>query len=118
MSQIKGHVHKLLPKEMAGKFEKRILVINTGGEYPENVPIEFLGNKVGVLDGIEEGDAVTVYYGLRGREWQGRWFASIRGWKVEVTNSAGRRKPDEGYKNPHYSADTENGIGDDDDIPF
>ena len=32
---------------------------------------------------IQVGEELTVHFDIDAREWQGRWFNSIRAWKVE-----------------------------------
>jgi hypothetical protein len=40
------------------------------------------------LDGLNEGDSVAVSYNLRGREWNGKYYVNVQGWKLEKTGSA------------------------------
>ena len=34
---------------------------------------------------IQVGEELTVHFDIDAREWQGRWFNSIRAWKVDAT---------------------------------
>lgn len=73
---------------VSDKFKKRELVIETDEKYPQSVPLEFVQDKIEMLDGINEGDTVTVSYNLRGREWNGKYYVNVQGWRLEKTGSA------------------------------
>ncbi len=73
---------------VSDKFKKRELVIETDEKYPQSVPLEFVQDKTEMLDGINEGDTVTVSYNLRGREWNGKYYVNVQGWRLEKTGSA------------------------------
>jgi translation initiation factor IF-3 len=69
-------------------FKKRELVIITEEQYPQNLLIEFIQEKINLLDKVKIGDKVKVAINLRGREWinpEGkiRYFNSIQGWRIE-----------------------------------
>jgi len=68
-------------------FQKRLLVLTTEEEYPQHLSIEFVQDKVGLLNTYNLGQSVSVGINLRGREWtnpQGetKYFNSIQGWKI------------------------------------
>ena len=70
-------------------FRKRELIVTTAEQYPQDISIEFLQDKVDLLDKYKEGDDVSVSINLRGREWTNkegvtRYFNSISGWKIEA----------------------------------
>lgn len=73
---------------VSDKFKKRELVIETDEKYPQSVPLEFVQDKTEMLDGINEGDTVTVSYNLRGREWNGKYYVNVQGWRLEKNGSA------------------------------
>ena len=73
---------------VSDKFKKREIVIETDEKYPQSVPIEFVQDKTELLDGLNEGDSVAVSYNLRGREWNGKYYVNVQGWKLEKTGSA------------------------------
>lgn len=75
-------------EQIKDTFKKRELVIETDEKYPQSVPIEFVQDKTELLDGLNEGDSVGVSYNIRGREWNGKYYVNIQGWKLEKTGSA------------------------------
>lgn len=69
-------------------FRKRPLVITTEEQYPQHLEIEFVQDKVDLLDEYKVGDSVNININLRGREWvnpQGetKYFNTIQGWRIE-----------------------------------
>jgi hypothetical protein len=104
---IEGTIKKIeATKEYGEKgFKKREAVIETQGEYPQPILVEFVQDKCAILDKFAVGDSVVVDINLRGREWtapdgQVRYFNSIQGWKI--TKNTGEAKP----------------VGKKDDLPF
>jgi hypothetical protein len=96
-------------EQIKDTFKKRELVIETDEKYPQSVPVEFVQDKTELLDGLNEGDSVAVSYNLRGREWNGRYYVNVQGWKLEKTSSAPAPAP--------VTVD-ETDSGADDDLPF
>jgi hypothetical protein len=80
---ITGTVHHVGQTEViSDKFSKRLLVVKTDSEYNSLCPIEFTKDKTALLDGLQIGQSVSVEVNCGGREWQGKYFASITGWKL------------------------------------
>lgn len=96
MSKVIGKVHKILELEtFSSGFQKQSLVIETIGDYPQKIIIEFLKDKIELLDNLKLGEEIEISYNLNGREWtnpQGevKYFNSITGWRVEA---AGEQSP-------------------------
>jgi single-strand DNA-binding protein len=68
----------------ANGFTKQLLVVKTDQQYDSTIPIEFVKDKTALLNGLSQGQAVTVHINLGGREWNGKYFPSVRGWKIEA----------------------------------
>ncbi|MDL1914081.1 MAG: DUF3127 domain-containing protein [Bergeyella sp.] len=87
--ELQGTVKKIFDiQTFSSGFQKRELVLLTQEQYPQPINIEFLSEKINLLDNISEGDTVKIGINLRGREWtnpQGetRYFNSITGWRLE-----------------------------------
>lgn len=86
--ELKGTITKISEiQTFASGFQKREMVLTTEEQYPQPINIEFLQDKIDLLDKVNEGDIVTVGINIRGRSWtspQGevKYFNSITGWKV------------------------------------
>lgn len=87
--QITGKVKQVFPSETKGNFTFRVLWLATEleSQYPQILEIQAAGNKVSILDGLNEGDEVTCHLNLRGREWSNngtvKVFNTIQTWKVD-----------------------------------
>lgn len=73
-------------------FKKRDIVVTTEEQYPQHISIQFVQDKVNLLDSYKVGDDVKVSINLRGREWvnpQGEtvYFNTIQGWRIEKLNA-------------------------------
>ena len=88
--ELKGKIKVLNDTKEYGTngFKKRELVINTGGDYPQFITIEFIKDKCDVLNDYNLGDEVTIACNIQGREWddpksgETKYFNSIQGWKI------------------------------------
>ena len=69
----------------SGFTKREMVVIVEDGKYPQEINIEFVQDKVSLLDSLQVGQAVTVTFDIRGREYNGRYFNNLQGWKVATT---------------------------------
>lgn len=69
-------------------------VIETHDQYPRKMCFDVFGeDKINQFN-IQVGEELTVHFDIDAREWQGRWFNSIRAWKVDrVSMPAGGPAP-------------------------
>lgn len=75
-------------------FSKRELVVTSEEErYPQDVCFEFLKEKGDLLDTVNEADRVKVTFDIGGREYNGRYFNSLKGWRLEKVDGAGGAAP-------------------------
>jgi hypothetical protein len=105
------------PQTFSSGFTKRELVVTVeDGKYPQEINLEFLQDKVSLLDTLSEGQEVKVSFDIRGREYNGRYFNNLVGWKIEATNGAAA--PAAADDRPPLPDDSEAPGEFDDDIPF
>ena len=70
-------------------FTKREVVVTVeDGKYPQEINIEFLQDKVSLLDALQVGQEVTISFDIRGREYNGRYFNNLVGWKIQAGEAA------------------------------
>lgn len=83
---ITGIIYDITPLETVGAngFTKQTMVVKTDALYDNTIPIEFVKDKTALLSGLAQGQTVTVHINLGGREWNGKYFPSVRGWKVDA----------------------------------
>lgn len=104
------------PKTFDSGFTKReMVVVVEDGKYPQEINIEFVQDKVALLDSLGPGQEVTVTFDIRGREYNGRYFNNLQGWKVVTLGNEPSLAAEDQSSAPYFptSSDFE-----DDDIPF
>lgn len=57
-------------------------VLETQEQYPKRMLFEVFGDDKISQFAIKEGEVVTVSFDVDAREYQGRWYNTIRAWKV------------------------------------
>lgn len=79
-------------EKVSDKLTKKQVVVTTDEQYPQDLAIEFLNDKIDTLKNFKVGNKVIIGINLRGREYNGKYYNNIVGWRVsadlgEVTNS-------------------------------
>ncbi len=103
---IEGTVYHVSEVQTVGQkgAQKRVVVVETSGDYPQKLPCEFFGKNVDKAAALQVGDEVLIAVNLRGRESAGKFYGSNDAWHVKVTRSASTPPPSV--------------AGPDDDLPF
>jgi hypothetical protein len=84
-NSLKGTVQLIQPVETFDSgFQKQVLVLNTGGEYPQEIPIEFIKDSIQKLTNLQVGQSIIVGINIRGNEYNGKFYANIQGWKIDT----------------------------------
>lgn len=86
MSEVIGsiiHIGNTETVGSAGTFKKRLLVVKTNEQYPQEVPIDFVQDKCEVLDKYAIGQSVKVGINIRGNSYNGKWYCSLNGWRID-----------------------------------
>lgn len=82
-----GKIIAVLPLQSgtskAGReWKKQEYVLETHDSFPRKVKFDFFGDRVDQFP-LAIGDEVTVSFDIESREFNGRWYTDIRGWKAE-----------------------------------
>lgn len=87
---IEGAVYRVGEVQTVGTrgAQKRVVVVETAGDYPQKIPCEFFGKNLDKADRLAVGDEVLIAVNLRGREANGKFYGSNDAWHVKVTRSA------------------------------
>ena len=95
--KIIGKVLHVGPVESVGKkdFKKRVMIIETQDRYPAQLQTEWMRDRLDDPQGLTRGDVVTIEARVDGREYNGRYYTSLIGQRVEPVVDADRRQPDE-----------------------
>ncbi len=92
-----------------------MVVIVEDGKYPQEINIEFVQDKTALLDNLQPGQEVTVTFDIRGREYNGRYFNNLQGWKIEPLGNEPAHTAQDTSSEPHFPTPSD---FEDDDIPF
>jgi len=101
------------PQMFSSGFSKRELVVSVpDGNYTQDISLEFIKDKADLLNDLSLGEQVTVSFNIKGREYNGRYFNNLQGWKIHRQNQS----KDESTSMNSMQQDTY--PFDNDDIPF
>jgi len=113
---IKGKLVEIFDTvQITETFKKREFIIqdNKNPEYPEYIKVEFIQDKVELLNSLNVGDEINVLINIKGRKWEDKegnikYFNSIQGWKIE--SESGNMNQENEQENINQDSD--------DDLPF
>ena len=92
--EIAGRLHKKYETESkTASFQAREFVIEVDGTYPNFIKFQLVQDRCPLLDNYNEGDSIKVYFDLRGREWQGKYFTNLNAWKLEMEGTSTTATP-------------------------
>lgn len=84
-----GKVIQILPVQQgvsaaSGKsWSLKTFILETQENYPRKVAIEIFGEDRINNNPIDIDQIITVSYDLESREFNGRWYTSVRAWKIQ-----------------------------------
>ncbi len=95
--EITGRIILALPEisgtsKAGNPWKKREYVLETQETYPKKVHFDFFGERADQYP-LNVGDNVRLSFDIESREYNGRWFTSIRGWKAESADAAPAAAP-------------------------
>ena len=88
--EIEGTLIKKFDTEnKTATFQAREFVIEImNGSYPQFIKFQLTQDRCAAVDPYEEGDQIKVYFDLRGREWNGKYFTNLNAWRIEKPAAA------------------------------
>lgn len=107
-------------------FSKRMFVITTQEQYPQDVAFEVVKDRTSAVDKFNEGDMLKVTFDVRGREYNGKYYVNLNAYRIDKADGAPSTTtmaasavvappaPPLSTEEP----DNLRPIGDDDDLPF
>ena len=97
----------------------------TEEQYPQPINIEFVQDKVDLLNSCTEGEKVKVSINIRGREWTSpqnevKYFNSIVGWRLEKVAGSDSFEPTQASPGTQAAPQSSKNVfeEEDDDLPF
>jgi len=64
------------------QWRKKEYVLETEDAYPRKVHFDFFGDRADQFR-LSVGQRIRLSFDIESREYNGRWFTSIRGWRAE-----------------------------------
>ncbi len=123
--EITGKLLEVHPEQSGegrnGTWRKRSFVIETPGQYPKKVCIMVWGDRIQLLENLQEGSELKVGFDLESREYNGRWYTDVKAWRIDPANpsnggnaggDASSSSPDDPFPDDMMSQ------GNTDDLPF
>ena len=88
--EITGKITLALPEQSGvskagNSWKKKEYVLETLDTYPRKVHFDFFGEKADQFP-LSVGQTIKLSFDIVSREYNGRWFTSIRGWKAEAAD--------------------------------
>ena len=110
---------KIITMETGNEWKSQEYVIENHDQYPRKMCFDVFGADKIEQFNIQMGEELTVSFDVDARQWQDRWFNSIRAWKVERVGAGAPMTPGAPVPPPAPTAAPEFIAGDaKDDLPF
>jgi len=95
--ELSGKVFEILPEQQGegrvGTWRRQDFILEIPGQFPKKVCIGMWGDKIDQAN-LKVGDQVTAHIDIESREYNGKWFTSVKAWKVE--KSKGKSSSNDG----------------------
>ena len=84
--EIEGKLHHVYDTEQKSEsFRTREFVIETmQGSYSQYIKFQLTQDRCDIVDPYKVGQQVKVYFDLRGRQWQDKYFTNLQAWRIEA----------------------------------
>lgn len=109
---IEGQITTILPENRGmgqkGEWVSQDFVLKTEDNYPKNICFTILGADKIKEANIRIGDVVSIGVNLESREFNGRWYTSIKAWSVKRKFEAQAAKQAPSAPTPQPSQPTQN----------
>jgi hypothetical protein len=89
--EITGKIIAVLPVQQGegrnGSWKAQDYVLETMDQYPKKVCFNLFGAKIDQFP-VAIDEVVNVSFDIESREYNGRWFTTVRAWKIDKNVSA------------------------------
>lgn len=72
-----------------GTWQRQDIVIETVEQYPKKVCVELWNESIREVEKYALGDIVTISVNITSREYNGKWYTSVRAWRVQAQSGGG-----------------------------
>ena len=90
--QVKGKIKRIEATNVVSeKFKKRMLVVTTSDQYPQEIGVLFIQDKCDVLNGYNVGDDVEIEVNVQGKDFTNKAgevfnITNLQGWKISKSD--------------------------------
>ena len=93
--EVEGKLYRKFPAEnKTGTFQAREFILEIeSGNYPQFIKFQLVQDKCSLLDDYQEGDMIKVYFDLRGREWNEKFFTNLNAWRLDRPKDKAAQPP-------------------------
>lgn len=99
--EITGKIIEILPEVTGegrnGPWKRQDFILETEDQYPRKVCISVWGDRIN-LSTYQVNEKVTASINIESREFNGKWFTSVKAWRMEKAEAAGTIDPE--YQQP------------------
>ncbi|MEM9990139.1 MAG: DUF3127 domain-containing protein [Bacteroidota bacterium] len=87
--EIEGKLYRKFDTQTkSASFQAREFVLEVGGTYAQFIKFQLTQDRCALIDNYNEGDVLKVFFDLRGREWNDKFFTNLNAWKIERAGNA------------------------------
>ena len=122
--EFEGVVYKVLEPvsgtSARGEWKKQDIVFEVPSDMNRKSCVAFFGDRAGDVASLRAGDTANVSVNVESREYNGRWYTDVRGWRIVKKQVSAPTPPpiDDMPPLDEFSAQSTSVREDYDDLPF
>lgn len=122
--EFEGVVYKVLEPvsgtSARGEWKKQDIVFEVPSDMNRKICVAFFGDRAGDVASLRAGDTANVSVNVESREYNGRWYTDVRGWRIVKKQVSAPTPPpiDDMPPLDEFSAQSTSVREDYDDLPF
>jgi hypothetical protein len=67
-----------------GTWSRQDIIIEIPGQFPRSVCLSLWGEQVNEATRYNIGDILKVSFNIESREFNGKWYTSVRPWRIDI----------------------------------
>jgi hypothetical protein len=119
--EITGKIIAILPQTTGqgknGMWRSQDYVLETGDQYPKKVCFNLFNDKIDQFP-VAIDDMVNVSFDIESREYNGRWYTSVRAWKIDKNGAQATAPTQQSVVNAPTFDGAPAAAGEGSDLPF
>lgn len=70
--ELTGTIKSIGSLETIKQLKKKTVLVETAGNYPQTIPVEFLNKNIDLVNSLQVGQTINVAVNLRSNEYKGK----------------------------------------------